>query len=516
MALRSGGGSGDDNMDGAGGPGGSGGLPSFRRESVKVCHVPALSLPRSPERQHGSDLTLTMFEQRSFSTMAESHRDRDGSPATLFVPHDDHYNNEHPAQRARLASSRIALPQRYPGDGFDYRRPTMSGSGSGSSSGSGSNGNGQDRNPGVGVIDLTEEDDDLPRTRGTRGEEAGRDSRAQRGPRFGRNIIDLDGEDDAEDLTQPGSHAAPSSAPRPNYLSLFPARAPTTTHPHPRYSGLRRPERSSPPRRTDMEDLTELRTRLHARPSESSRGHRSVTPYPNGRPEPIDLTGDEDELVIVDARTRAGINDERPSTTAGMGTRSVNDLFAHLGRPGRLFDRVMAFSGIPRTNANNVPARAQVTFVNPDAQQRGALQVNLDFGATAFDLGLGGNPPPPPKYEPPPSPAKGFTRSPGEQDVVVCPNCGNELAVNSDEKKAEVWIIKKCGHVSCFGATWRCYILTSRQAYCGDCAQHRTKTTKGKGKAPVHSTPMPFKECVIHGCREKAGAKAMMHIFIGS
>lgn len=404
--------------------------------------------------------------------MAESHRDRDSSPATLFVPHDDH-------------------PQRYPGDGLDYRRPTMSGSGSGSGSGS--------SNAGVRVIDLTEEDDDLPRTRGTRGEESGRDSRAQRGPRFGRNIIDLDGEDDAEDLTRPGSHAAPSSAPRPNYLSLFPARAPTTTHPHPRYSGLRRPERLSPPRRTDMEDLAELRTRLHARPSESSRGHRSVTPYPNGRPEPIDLTADEDELVIVDARTRAGVNNERPSTTAGMGTRSVNDLFAHLGRPGRLFDRVMAFSGIPRTNANNVPARAQVTFVNPDAQQRGALQVNLDFGATAFDLGLGGNPPPPPKYEPPPAAAKGFTRSPGEQDVVVCPNCGNELAVNSDEKKAEVWIIKKCGH-----------------AYCGDCAQHRTKTTKGKGKAPVHSTPMPFKECVIHGCREKAGAKAMMHIFIGS
>ena len=73
----------------------------------------------------------------------------------------------------------------------------------------------------------------------------------------------------------------------------------------------------------------------------------------------------------------------------------------------------------------------------------------MDYDETGFDLGIiGGNQPPIPKYEPPEPPAAGFTRTPAEDEVVVCPNCGDELAMGVTEKKQEVWVIKSCGHVS--------------------------------------------------------------------
>ena len=413
--------------------------------------------------------------------------DRDNSPDTLFVTQDDHYNNEHAAQRQRLSSSRIVLPPlRYPGDGLDYRRPVMSGSGSGSGSGSNTNSTGPAQNTGVGVIDLTSDDEtqsssNFPR-RTPAGEAADGASRAQRGPRFGRAIIDLADEDDAvydaEDNIQRASHR-PREIPatiRPNYLDLFPARAPTRTHPHPQFSNLRRPERVSPPRRTlsggrapeprrrtEMEELHGLRNRLNddlrgrlraggRADNENTRGHRSMTPYPNGLDEPIDLTGDDDDVVLVDARTRAGVNAEPPALRPGARS-TVNDIFEGLNAGGsRLYNRLMAYTGIERAPHPAIGG-AHIAFAHPPPGTFAA--VDLNFHATAFDMGLGGNQPPPPKYEPPAAAAKGFTRSPGEDDVVVCPNCGDELAVNDDEKKAEVWIIKKCGHVSCtYYHTW--------------------------------------------------------------
>jgi hypothetical protein len=73
----------------------------------------------------------------------------------------------------------------------------------------------------------------------------------------------------------------------------------------------------------------------------------------------------------------------------------------------------------------------------------------LDYQRPAFDMGMdGGNRPASPKYEPPKDAAPGFTRTPGEDEIVVCPNCGDELATGSDDMKQELWVIKACGHVS--------------------------------------------------------------------
>ncbi|KAI5367824.1 Putative E3 ubiquitin-protein ligase complex, subunit SLX5/Rfp1 [Septoria linicola] len=452
---------------------GSSGYPLLRRESTK----------------------------RTFSRMNAGQRST--SPDTLFVAQDDHYDNEHASRRPRGAS-RLALPPpplHFPGDGLDYRRPVMSRDGSGSNSSS-------TRRPGAaaGVIDLTEEEDShengghmtsASEHTGTAGA-----SRAQRGPRFGRNIIDLESEAEDEAHTRTNSHAPALPATRPNWLTLFPTRQPSTTNPHPRFSGLRRPDRISPARRAEMDDSAGRRSRHNRLNGESTRGHRSVTPYPNGATEPIDLTGEDDDVVFLEMR--AGVNAARPETTAGSGTRSmldrVNDLREMAG-DGRLFGRLWGLGAASNTNARDEGIamggpRGQIRFAAP---MPGFMPVTMGYDAPAFDLGLGGNDSAEKSYDPPPAASEGFTRSPGEDEIVVCPNCGDELAVSENEKKAEVWIIKKCGH-----------------AYCGNCVQLRTKAARGKGKAPAHSMPMPFKECVVHGCKEKAGPKAMLHVYVGS
>lgn len=79
------------------------------------------------------------------------------------------------------------------------------------------------------------------------------------------------------------------------------------------------------------------------------------------------------------------------------------------------------------------------------------VQPNLNFGVVGFDLGFGGGgrpEPPPATYEAPPPAPEGFTRSPEEDDVLVCPNCDSELCKGDDDVKKQVWIAKQCGHVS--------------------------------------------------------------------
>jgi hypothetical protein len=51
-------------------------------------------------------------------------------------------------------------------------------------------------------------------------------------------------------------------------------------------------------------------------------------------------------------------------------------------------------------------------------------------------------------YQAPPTPPLGFTRTPAAADVLICPNCDEELCVGDDEVARQVWAIKACGHVS--------------------------------------------------------------------
>lgn len=76
----------------------------------------------------------------------------------------------------------------------------------------------------------------------------------------------------------------------------------------------------------------------------------------------------------------------------------------------------------------------------------------LDYTSTGFVLG--GRPPVPtepptapiPTYSPPVPAQEGFTRSPQEGDVLICPNCLDELCVGTG-LESKVYVIKACGHV---------------------------------------------------------------------
>ena len=75
---------------------------------------------------------------------------------------------------------------------------------------------------------------------------------------------------------------------------------------------------------------------------------------------------------------------------------------------------------------------------------------HLDYLASAFDLDEPARRQPQPRlptYNPPAPAQEGFTRTPKEDDVLVCPNCDDELGLGEDDVKRQVWVVKACGHV---------------------------------------------------------------------
>ena len=76
----------------------------------------------------------------------------------------------------------------------------------------------------------------------------------------------------------------------------------------------------------------------------------------------------------------------------------------------------------------------------------------LNYEAQGFEL-IGAAPSsPPPRstspYKPPRAANPGYTRKVEEDEIVVCPHCGDELGTGDDELKQQIWVVKQCGHVS--------------------------------------------------------------------
>lgn len=77
-----------------------------------------------------------------------------------------------------------------------------------------------------------------------------------------------------------------------------------------------------------------------------------------------------------------------------------------------------------------------------------APDINLNFAQAGFNYEQPTRVQPRlPTYESPPAAQTGFTRSPGEDEILVCPHCDDELGVGPDDVKRQVWVIKACGHV---------------------------------------------------------------------
>ncbi|KAL8852353.1 MAG: hypothetical protein Q9221_002737 [Calogaya cf. arnoldii] len=145
------------------------------------------------------------------------------------------------------------------------------------------------------------------------------------------------------------------------------------------------------------------------------------------------------------------------------------------------------------------------------------LPGDLDFVTQGFHMGdvtPRQAQPAPPTYDAPPPAREGFTRSPKEDDVLLCPNCEEELGTGKDDKKRQVWVIKACGHVRKPRLLWEPQ-LNSLQVYCGECAQNRSSVKKGKG--PRTATTRPFSKCVVEGCNNKkaiVGLRSLFQIYL--
>jgi hypothetical protein len=76
----------------------------------------------------------------------------------------------------------------------------------------------------------------------------------------------------------------------------------------------------------------------------------------------------------------------------------------------------------------------------------------LNYEAQGFELIGAAHSSPPPRssspYKAPRAAAEGFTRKVEEDEMVVCPHCGDELGTGIDDLKRQIWVVKQCGHVS--------------------------------------------------------------------
>ena len=271
-------------------------------------------------------------------------------------------------------SSYFAMePLGFPGDGLDYRRPTMSTT---------------EQN----FIDLTQDSSPVEHRDYVNLDPASRfsSSRATRPPRFARDIIDL------EELEDTSSTAAVrEGSPDIEFVSSRP-----------------------------------LLPRIRNRSQSLGLGRRNADTPQNLRPPEVNRNppaGPWQDLRNQVSRAQQSLR--HPARMHPLNALLRRDLPAQTP---------------PRNQFQDVDF--DTIFIN--AGQPMVLPGDLDFSAQGFTMGdVPRPPPPPPTYDPPSIPRPGFTRSPREEDTLVCPNCEEELGIGEDESKRQVWVIKSCGHV---------------------------------------------------------------------
>ncbi|KAL6721597.1 hypothetical protein ACLMJK_000701 [Lecanora helva] len=139
----------------------------------------------------------------------------------------------------------------------------------------------------------------------------------------------------------------------------------------------------------------------------------------------------------VQVPVRVTAEDRNPNQVAGFANALHNLQFP---RPYH--------SNFVRAHGNNwVGIEGDFTIGN------GGFQVpdNLDFLQAGFDYERPSRPqqqPRSPTYQAPPAARNGFTRSPKEEDILVCPHCSDELGVGENDVKKQVWVVKACGHIN--------------------------------------------------------------------
>lgn len=234
---------------------------------------------------------------------------------------------------------------------------------------------------------------------------------ARRGPRFGRDIIDL-----SEDTTPPLHEVAdPNRSPEVEFV-----RARQRTPP---------PPAPDPPQVVNLTDIP-------------------------------DQGDDEDDIQFIREAPRPpreGLADylepemRRPFTNfpflfggmAGGIARAQTYFGAQLGRTRANMDFVQRHVTNPTLQRILAPG---VRTLPPPRMQ---MPVNLNYATPAFNIGIspatserGESPMPVPDELP-----EGVHSAPRKDLELVCPHCGDLLGEGDTEDKRQVWAVKRCGHV---------------------------------------------------------------------
>lgn len=164
--------------------------------------------------------------------------------------------------------------------------------------------------------------------------------------------------------------------------------------------------------------------------------------------------------------------------------------------------------------------------------------VDFNYGANGFNH----EPParPKPAHIAPPEPREGFTRNTGEDTVVICPSCEEELQYDPDDKDGQqpppakkarttkkdreehhFWAVKACGHVSSRLLTvphrMACFPdanLCSYQVYCRSCFENRRPSTKNGRQSSFQVVDKKLL-CAVDDCTSDVTTKtAWVGIFL--
>ena len=249
--------------------------------------------------------------------------------------------------------------------------------------------------------------------------------------RYAENIIDL-----TQDSPNSQTSSNPSR-PRPNSENGDRGRNSSSTRPPAGSQRGPRYERNivEPPsgdRNVDQRESSPEVQFIHARPRSVPRTENNTSARPT-RPSPQNIS-----------RTRrVGVRPLREYIPLSMNLPDITRVVS-----GDLGIRSFFQGNIPG-GGRTEPREELVGLEEWDLQSFGGIDMGVNM--QGFNLENPSRPvqqPRTPTYKAP-SPAKsGFTRDLEEEDVLVCPNCDNELGVGDDDLKRQVWIVKACGHVS--------------------------------------------------------------------
>ncbi|KAF3483396.1 cell cycle control protein [Arthroderma uncinatum] len=345
--------------------------PSLNSYTTEPAYYHSLSASYHEWGLKPADYNLPSVKKGQLRRLVRSHREISGShsdsqsqpawgrnaEASNSAGSSNSFNNSRP----RLPPL-PSLPQmRFPGDGYDFRRPIMS-------TGVPSPPSAYQSLQREDVIDLTQDSDPSlrtgrsVRTPGRRDES--RTNRASRGPRFGRDImsevVDLEAD------SPPSSQEQQATSPEVQFLG----------------------------------------SSVRAGAPQASSRHRHAPNQPQRTPFFI---GGSNLMNLLRGMNRPG----QPSAL------NQEEIFRHeialRTRNLRLFRRAQTH----QTSLWDVTPPQNGVDLTIDLDND--VPIHLDYSTTGFNGRL--TPQAEPTYEPPPAAPEGFTRTAQEEDEVICPNC---------------------------------------------------------------------------------------------